>query len=365
LTVTVATFTDLGGPESTGDYSATINWGGAGTGSTTGTIVANGGGSFSVEGSFTYAHEGSYTVAVHIVHENGITADTTSTATIKDNLGILLLDPKSKGALTASGNAGVNVTGGGAIVVDSSSAQAVIASGNSVVSAAEIDAAGTSASGKAAFVGPIDTGEQPVADPFASLSAPPVPSTVRSTSTLNVNSSMTLLPGLYIGGIQISGHANVILAPGLYYLQGGGFTVSGQATVTDNGQGVMIYNAPSKNSDGITINGQASVSLSGLTASQLANLGLTGSQYAGYQGLAIFQDRNSQAALTVSGNGSLNITGTVYAAGATVNLSGNGSLNLEGDATRKFGSHLLVADLTVSGNAGVSVDASNNNLELL
>src|SRR5262249_60928923 len=53
--ITVATFTDLGGPESTSDYSATINWGGAGTGSSTGTVVANADGSFSVQGSFTYA----------------------------------------------------------------------------------------------------------------------------------------------------------------------------------------------------------------------------------------------------------------------------------------------------------------------
>ena len=35
--VTVATFTDLGGPELTTNYSAVISWGGAGVGSTTGT----------------------------------------------------------------------------------------------------------------------------------------------------------------------------------------------------------------------------------------------------------------------------------------------------------------------------------------
>ncbi|HEV3343167.1 MAG TPA: hypothetical protein VG125_22530, partial [Pirellulales bacterium] len=83
-TVTVATFTDLGGTEELGDYSATIDWGGTGSGSTTGTIIANIDGSFSVQGSFTYAEEGSYTVSVHIVHENGIVADTTSTATVVD-----------------------------------------------------------------------------------------------------------------------------------------------------------------------------------------------------------------------------------------------------------------------------------------
>ena len=85
-----------------------------------------------------------------------------------------------------------------------------------------------------------------MANPLAYLSASHVPSTVWSTRTPNVNSSVTLLPGLYIGGIKISGNANVILEPGLYYLQGGGFNVSGQATVTDNGQGVMLYNAPRK-----------------------------------------------------------------------------------------------------------------------
>jgi hypothetical protein len=365
LPVTVATFTDLGGPEVTTDYSATIDWGGAGTGSTVGTIVPNSDGSFSVQGSFTYAKEGDYTVKVHIVHEHGISADTTSTATIKDNLGILLLDASGKGALNASGNASVTVTGGGAIVVDSSNSQALTASGNAFVNAADIDTRGTLQTGNA-FVGPIDNNEPPVTDPLASLSAPPVPTIVRSTGTLNISKGLvTLEPGLYIGGIKISGNAHVVLMPGLYYFQGGGFTVSGNATVTDNGQGVMLYNAPAKTSDGITISGNANVSLSGLSAAQLADLGLTGPQFADYVGLAIFQDRTSSAALTVGGHGSLSITGTVYAASAAVQISGNGSVSLEGSAMKKFGSHLLVADLTVSGNASITVDASDNNLQLL
>jgi hypothetical protein len=188
---------------------------------------------------------------------------------------------------------------------------------------------------------------------------------VQSTAPLTITSDVTLQPGLYIGGINISGHAHVVLAPGLYYLQGGGFTVSGQATVTDNGQGVLLYNAPARGSDGITVSGQANVSLSGLSAAQLAGLGLTGPQYAGYLGLAIFQDRQATAALSLSGQANLQITGTVYAASATVTITGGGNLSLVGEAAKKFGAHLLVADLTVSGNGGVSVDASTNNLQLL
>ena len=372
-TVTVAKFTDVGGAEPNAadpgviadHYSATIDWGGPGTGSTSGTIVPNSDGSFSVQGSFTYATEGAYTVKVHIVHENGITADTSSTATIKDNLGILLLDPNGSGALTASGKGTVSVTGGGAIVVDSSSTQAAIASGKGAVSAAEIDATGAKATGHGAFIGPIDNNESPVADPLSGLSAPTVPDTVRSTQTLNIDSSVTLQPGLYIGGINVFGQAQVILAPGIYYLQGGGFTVSDQATVTDNGQGVLLYNAPASSSDGIAISGQGSVSLTGLSAAQLAGLGLSGPQYAGLVGLALFQDRASTAALTLSGQGSLNITGTVYAAGAAVQVSGGGTLSLAGSLANQFGARLIVADLAVSGNGDVSVDASNNHLQLL
>jgi autotransporter-associated beta strand protein len=92
-TIAVATFRDLGGAEPNAadpgtiadNYSATINWGGAGTGSSTGSIVYNSmTDTFTVQGSFAYAEEGSYTVSAHIVHEGGITADTASTATVGD-----------------------------------------------------------------------------------------------------------------------------------------------------------------------------------------------------------------------------------------------------------------------------------------
>src|SRR5262249_47432693 len=53
----VATFTDPGGAEAVGDYSATINWG-DGSAPTTGSISLSGS-TFSVSGSHAYAEEGS------------------------------------------------------------------------------------------------------------------------------------------------------------------------------------------------------------------------------------------------------------------------------------------------------------------
>jgi hypothetical protein len=93
-----------------------------------------------------------------------------------------------------------------------------------------------------------------------------------------------------------------------------------------------------------------------------AALGLTSPDYVG---LAIFQEQDAAAPILVSGSANVNITGTIYAASAAVKISGSGSLHLTGSAANSFASHLLVADLIVTGNGAVSVDTSDNNLELL
>src|SRR5207253_2953365 len=72
---TVATFTDPGGAEGVGDYSASINWG-DGSAATSGVITVSAG-VFTVKGSHTYAeesaadHAGSnpYTITVTLSHE--------------------------------------------------------------------------------------------------------------------------------------------------------------------------------------------------------------------------------------------------------------------------------------------------------
>jgi len=164
-----------------------------------------------------------------------------SAAAVDPQVGIRLLEPADKAALEAGGNAAIQVTGGGEILLDSSSAQAAVASGNATVSAQEIAARGTVSQGHGAFQGLIDHSAASSPDPLASVPEPGVPVTVRSTQTLHVATSTTLQPGLYVGGIDISGKASVSLAAGIYYLQGGGFTVSGQASVT--GANVLLFNA--------------------------------------------------------------------------------------------------------------------------
>jgi hypothetical protein len=250
-------------------------------------------------------------------------------------VGLLLLDTSGSGALTVSGAAQVVATGA-SIVVDSSSSSAINVSGSASVSDSLTDVAGKASITGAGKVANLQTGQAAVSDPLAGLAAPStVGMTVRSTSTLNIGSSTvtTLQPGLYIGGINIGGAAKVTLAPGVYYFQGGGFIVGGSATVT--GAGVMLYNAPAKSTDQINISGAAKLTLSAAT---------TGT----YAGITLFQARASNAQLVVSGSGAVNVTGTVYAAGALVNISGAAAIDT-------FGSSLIADDLLDSGSGEVVV----------
>jgi hypothetical protein len=65
--------------------------------------------------------------------------------------------------------------------------------------------------------------------------------------------------------------------------------------------------------------------------------------------------------LNVTGQGSLNVTGKIYAPGAVVQVSG-GNLTLEGSATGLFGAALISDDLRVSASGDVLVDTSDNDL---
>ena len=93
--------------------------------------------------------------------------------------------------------------------------------------------------GNAKITGTVKTKQAAVSDPLANLAAPN-PSTLqvqsRRTLLIGGNQVVTLKPGIYIGGIAISGKAKVTLGSGIYYLQGGGFSVSGNASVTDLGK---------------------------------------------------------------------------------------------------------------------------------
>jgi len=82
-TFTLATFTDPGGVEALGDYSATINWGDGS--SSAGTIVYNAStGVFTVTGAHAYADDGSYTAGVSVAHDSAPVAGANVAVAVSD-----------------------------------------------------------------------------------------------------------------------------------------------------------------------------------------------------------------------------------------------------------------------------------------
>jgi Flp pilus assembly protein TadG len=254
------------------------------------------------------------------------------------NHAIILLDPTKQGSLASTGNGAVSVTGA-SIVVDSNSAQAATASGNGVVSAPEFDITGSPGEGtvgNGSFSGTLKSGQKPLPDPLSYLPAPdPNKLQLQQSGPLQISGPqiVTLQPGVYKGGISISGPSTVTLMPGIYYLDGGGFSSTGQAIIT--GLGVMLYNAPTTSTDTIKIAGQGLITITPPTSGV-------------YQGISLFQDRTSTAPLSITGNGSLNMTGTFYAAKATLNIAGNGVQNT-------IGSQYISYDLSLAGNGAINV----------
>jgi Putative Flp pilus-assembly TadE/G-like len=261
---------------------------------------------------------------------------------------IIVLDPNGKGALNAGGNGTVTVQNA-PIQVNSSDSSAMIGNGNGSLTAGEFDVSGSpgyTTPGGGSFTGPIVSPSPALADPLAYL-AQPVASdyTLQSSKKLTLSgggkkSAVTLDPGLYVGGIQITG-GTVTLNPGVYYLEDGGLSVSGSGSLV--GAGVMLYNDPSSNSDTITLAGSGnSITLSPM---------LTGP----YAGITLFQNRTTTAPVTVSGSSTtvLSMTGTFYAAAATLAVTGNG-------VQQTLGSQYISYDLVTGGNGSYVVTWAEN-----
>jgi hypothetical protein len=112
------------------------------------------------------------------------------------------------------------------------------------------------------------------------------------TVNANVNGSTVtthyLLPGVYTNGIRFT-QGNVYLRPGIYYMLGGGFSFSGQGSLT--AYEVMLFNDPGKNNGSIDISGQGTVTW-------------TPPRTGPYAGITLFQKRGATQTVKFPGKGS-------------------------------------------------------------
>jgi hypothetical protein len=255
--------------------------------------------------------------------------------------GILVLDPTAKSSFNANGGGTVTVKDT-PIIVDSTDPEATIVGGGSTITAPQYQLVGNyTTTGGGTLSGQVFTGVRPVPDPFADL---PVPdpktmTTQQNNKTQLTNGTTVIYPGVYKGGISASSTANVIMMPGIYYMDQGGFQFTGQGSLI--GDNVMIYNNPG--------NGQGR----DVTISASGYVHLTPPDSGIYQGMLLFQDRTSNVAASISGGANMDITGTFYFASALLTVTGSGGF-------ANFGSQYVSYDLNVQGTGTIYIDWDPN-----
>jgi hypothetical protein len=184
------------------------------------------------------------------------------------------------------------------------------------------------------------TGIDPVQDPLVDLAAPDSKNCTFKTAT-KISTTTTLSPGVYCGGIELTGQANVTLKPGIYVLKGGGLTLKGGTTLT--GDGVMFYNTgPSYGPFDF-----GSGAIAKLTAPTTGD----------YAGILFFTDRTitSKKDNNITGNFDSYFTGAFYFPSTSLTFTGSSGMQVQ--------KMLIIADtMTFMGNVKIEAPTFNEGL---
>jgi hypothetical protein len=216
---------------------------------------------------------------------------------------VLQLNPAT--GFTMSNGATLSSCG---LSVDATGSSALSMTGAAVLNAQSVSVAGKASISNGATINPstaLKTGQASVADPYAGVTMPALPggcSNGVSTQYTHSNSGLqTISPGVWCDGVSFTNDANVLLQPGVYYVNSGSFSVGGAVVMNGTGVTIILTSSTSGNYATVTINNGATVTLSAPTSGTTA-------------GILFFGDRKAPAANSnnFSGGAALNITGAVY-----------------------------------------------------
>jgi len=274
------------------------------------------------------------------------------------NNGMIILDPKDPNSLTTTAAGVVNVQNGN-IIVDSSDPKGGTISNTGNIQADNIYFTGTPGyytSNSGTFIatnGAIYSNQAPTPDPLANLPPPPQPTPVFNNVNIsglpklggsvpgwpdpNDANGWVLPAGTYQNGIHISDNNaahTYTLQSGIFYFTGGGLSLTANAAIKSDPQGVMLY---FNSGGGLSITANGPVTLSPLQSGPYANI-------------TVYENRNntSQNSITGQTNGSLNVSGTIYLPAAKLTLTGSGG-------NYAIGSQYIVYQLSVTGSGNFNV----------
>jgi Flp pilus assembly protein TadG len=146
----------------------------------------------------------------------------------------------------------------------------------------------------------IDTGAATLQDPYADLSPPSVGTCNQTNFRPKVNSPPAS-PGVYCGGITLTGGVSLKLNPGTYILDRGSLSVSGNSTLTGTGVTIILTSKNGNNIGGVSIAGGSIIDLTAPTSGT-------------YEGIAFYQDARASTSgtNTFTGGTAQSIVGAIY-----------------------------------------------------
>lgn len=194
------------------------------------------------------------------------------------------------------------------------------------------------------------TGAPAVANPYASASVSATEGSTNMTcpnnTTTNYSGSgqYTINPGVYCGGLSVSNGVTVTMAPGIYYVVGGTFSLQGGTTTTANGVTIILTGsgnnyATANIADGVDLN-------------------LTAPTSGPTSGIAIWADAAGPTTNTsyIAGGASMNVNGALYLPTQKVSFA-NGSSNSSACT------QLIAYDVTFQGGANFTNKCASDGIK--
>ncbi len=182
-----------------------------------------------------------------------------------------------------------------------------------------------------------------VADPFINLLVSrTVSSTLRSPNRAQPGSSntATIGPGVYCGGITVSGSAVLTLQTGLYIINGGGLNNTHGGTINSQAGGVTFF-----------LTGQHGYTAAGMQLVGDSVTNLTAQTSGTYQGILFYQDRSVTYATanTLGNSATMTATGSFYFPTTALALTGDvttGTIGIVANTLSIVGSSTFNKDTT-------------------
>lgn len=216
---------------------------------------------------------------------------------------VLALDSSGARAISMDKRATL-VAKGCSIFSNSVSGKGISVSGKSKMGAEEIMAAGGYRGPLSSYSPKPVTDSVAIPDPLSGRKQPKFSGCDHKNFTLS-KGKVTLRPGVYCGGITLSGNAKARLKKGVYIIRDGLLDMGGNSTIKGNGVGFFLTGA----SAGFEFGASTQVVLSAPSSGPLA-------------GILFFQDRGSGAGagFKIASKDAEKFEGTIYLPGGTFEI---------------------------------------------